>query len=252
MEWETMTTALAAETPWWEPGTKQGYHALRRGYLLGEELRRGTGKTMGTYWREEIAGPLKLDFHSGLDARHDSRCAEVIAAPPSPPGQPNPLAEADPESITGKALNNPPGALKLSTINSRAWRGAEVPAANGHTNARSLAKFYSALARGGELDGVRVLTEAQIEQARTEQSNGPDAVLYGLPTRYGLGFRLPQPAAPYGPNPHTFGHTGAGGSLRFSDPIAEVRFAYTVQHMGTALLIHPRVAAVLDASFGSM
>jgi CubicO group peptidase (beta-lactamase class C family) len=252
MEWETMTTALAAETPWWEPGTKHGYHALTLGYLLGEPLRRVTGKTLGTYCREEIAGPLKLDFHIGLDPRHDPRCAEVIAAPPSPPGQPNPMGEADPESITGKALNNPPGALKLSTINSRAWRGAEVPAANGHTNARSLAKFYSALARGGELDGVRVLTEAQIEQARTEQSNGPDAVLYGLPTRYGLGFRLTQPAAPYGPNPYTFGHTGAGGSLGFADPVAKVGFAYTMNQMGSALLIDPRVAALLDAIYGSM
>src|ERR1700730_7890812 len=251
-DWRTMTEALAAETPWWEPGTRHGYHALTLGYLLGEPLRRVTGKTIGTYCREEIAGPLKLDFHIGLDPRHDSRCAEVIAAPPSPPGQPNPLAESDPESITGKALNNPPGALKLSTINSRSWRGAEVPAANGHTNARSLAKFYSALARGGELDGVRVLTEAQIEQARTEQSNGPDAVLYGLPTRYGLGFRLTQPAAPYGPNPHTFGHTGAGGSLGFADPVAKVGFAYTMNQMGSALLIDPRVVVLLDAIYASM
>lgn len=162
------------------------------------------------------------------------------------------MAEADPESITGKALNNPPGALRLSTINSRSWRGAEVPAANGHTNARSLAKFYSALARGGELDGVRVLTQAQIEQARTEQSNGPDAVLYGLPTRYGLGFRLTQPAAPYGPNPHTFGHTGAGGSLGFADPVAKVGFAYTMNQMGSTPLIDPRVVALLDAIYGSM
>src|SRR5216683_2029809 len=108
------------------------------------------------------------------------------------------------------------------------------------------------LQRGGELDGVRVLTQVQIEQARTEQSNGPDAVLYGLPTRYGLGFRLTQPAASYGPNPYTFGHTGAGGSLGFADPVAKVGFAYTMNQMGSALLIDPRVAALLDAIYGSM
>jgi CubicO group peptidase (beta-lactamase class C family) len=178
----------------------------------------------------------------------------VIASPPPPPGQSNPLADAgaDPQSITAKAINNPPGALKMSMINSRAWRGAEIPAANGHTNARALARFYGALACGGELDGVRVLSRGQIERCYTEQSNGPDAVMSGLPTRFGLGYRLTQPAAPYGPNPHTFGHTGAGGSLGFADLDANIGFAYTMNQMGYHVLIDPRVVALLEALYTSI
>jgi CubicO group peptidase (beta-lactamase class C family) len=253
LRWDLMTAALAEQEPWWEPGTRHGYHALTFGYLIGEVLRRVTGKSIGAYCRDEITGPLGIDFHIGLDARDDLRCAEVIAAPPPPPGQANPLGDtaADPESITAKALNNPPGALRMSMINSRAWRGAEVPAANGHTNARALSCFYGALARGGELDGVRVLSQAQIERCYTEQSNGIDAVL-SVPMRFGLGYRLTQPAAKYGPNPHTFGHTGAGGSLGFADPDAKVGFAYTMNQMGSQILIDPRVAALLDAIYASI
>lgn len=254
LNWDLMTSALAEEAPWWEPGTRHGYHALTFGYLVGEVVRRVTGKSLGVYCREEITGPLGVDFHIGLGARDDSRCAEVIAAPPPPPGESNPLSAAvtsDPVSIAAKALNNPPGALRLSMINSPAWRRAEVPAANGHTNARALSRFYGALARGGEIDGVRVLSPSQIEQCYTEQSNGIDAVL-SVPMRFGLGYRLTQPAAKYGPNPHTFGHTGAGGSLGFADPDAKIGFAYTMNQMGSQILLDSRVAALLDALYLSI
>jgi CubicO group peptidase (beta-lactamase class C family) len=253
LRWDLMTAALAEQEPWWVPGTRHGYHALTFGHLIGEVLRRVAGKSIGAYCRDEITGPLGIDFNIGLDARDDARCAEVIAAPPPPPGQPNPLGEnaADPESITAKALNNPPGALRMSMINSRAWRGAEVPAANGHTNARALSRFYGVLARGGELDGVRVLSPAHIERCHTEQSNGIDAVL-SVPMRFGLGYRLTQPAAKYGPNPHAFGHTGAGGSLGFADPDAKVGFAYTMNQMGSQMLIDSRVSALLDAIYASI
>ncbi|HXD89513.1 MAG TPA: serine hydrolase domain-containing protein [Candidatus Binataceae bacterium] len=253
MNWEMMTTAIAAQEPWWEPGTRHGYHALTLGFLIGDVARRVTGKTLGAYCRDEIAEPLGLDFHIGLDARDDARCSEVIGSPAGPAGQANlPPGAEDPESMTMKAVNNPPGALKLSTINSRAWRAAEVPAANGHTNARALAKFYGALACGGEVEGVRVLSPGQIEQGYTEQSNGPDAVMFGLPSRFGLGYRLTQPAAKYGPNPHAFGHTGAGGSLAFADPDAQLGFAYTMNQMGPHILIDPRAVALIDAIYESL
>lgn len=151
--------------------------------------------------------------------------------------------------MAAKAMNNPAGAMRLSTVNSRPWRGAEVPAANGHTNARALARFYGALARGGELGGVRVLSPAQIERCMNMESDGIDAVV-GVPMRFGLGYRLTQPAARYGPNPHTFGHTGAGGSLGFADPDAKIGFAYTMNQMGSHILIDPRVVALLDALYG--
>jgi len=253
LHWDLMTSALAAEEPWWEPGTKHGYHALTLGYLLGEIVRRVTGKTIGAYCHDEIAGPLALDFHIGLDSNHDGRCAELIAAPPPPPGQPNPLGANDnPESITMKAINNPPGALRVSMINSRPWRAAEIPAANGHTNARAMARFYGALARGGELDGVRIMSSAQIQRCYQEQSYGADAVMYGLPSRFGLGYRLSHPAARYGPNPHTFGHTGAGGSLGFADPDAKIGFGYTMNQMGSHMFVDPRVAALLEALYASL
>ncbi|HJU11476.1 MAG TPA: serine hydrolase domain-containing protein [Candidatus Binataceae bacterium] len=253
LKWDVMTTALAKEQPWWEPGTKHGYHALTLGYLLGEIVRRVTGKTIGTYCHEEIVQPLGLDFHIGLAPEHDQRCAEIIAAPPPPPGQPNPLAaNDDPESITMRAINNPPGALRVSTVNSRAWRAAEIPAANGHTNARSMARFYGVLACGGELDGVRVMSAAQVKRCYEEQSYGPDAVMYGLPSRFGLGYRLSHPKARYGPNPHVFGHTGAGGSLGFADPDARIGFGYTMNQMGSHVFLDPRVAALLDALYASL
>jgi len=253
LHWDLMATSLAEQEPWWEPGTKHGYHALTLGYLLGELLKRLTGKTIGAYCREELSGPLALDFHIGLIASEHSRCAEVIASPVStaPPAN-MPAGADDPASVTMKAVNNPPGALKLSMINSRPWRAAEIPAANGHTNARALARFYGVLARGGEQDGVRVLSPAQIEQCYQEQSNGSDAVMFGLPSRFGLGYRLTQPAAKYGPNPHTFGHTGAGGSLAFADPDAKLGFAYTMNQMGPHILIDPRAVALLDALYGSL
>jgi CubicO group peptidase (beta-lactamase class C family) len=253
LRWDVMTAALAEQEPWWEPGTKHGYHALTFGYLVGEVLRRVDGRSAGAYCREEIAGPLGVDFHIGLDPRDDARCAEVIAAPKPPPGAPNPLPAGaqDPNSMVAKAMNNPAGAMRLSNVNSRAWRGAEVPAANGHTNARALARFYGALARGGELDGVAVLSPEQIERARTQQSDGIDAVA-GVPMRFGLGFRLTQPAARYGPNPRTFGHTGAGGSLGFADPDTKVGFAYTMNQMGSHILLDPRVMALLDALYASI
>jgi CubicO group peptidase (beta-lactamase class C family) len=253
LRWDVMAAALAEQEPWWEPGTRHGYHALTFGYLVGEVVRRVDGRSLGTYCREEIARPLQIDFHIGLDARDDARCAEMIAPMPPVPGAPHaiPTAAPDPNSMAAKAMNNPAGAMRFSTLNSRAWRGAEVPAANGHTNARALARFYGALARGGELDGVRVLSPAQIERCLNMESDGIDAVV-GVPMRFGLGYRLTQPAARYGPNPRTFGHTGAGGSLGFADPDAKVGFAYTMNQMGSHILIDPRVVALLDALYACM
>ena len=139
--WNKMTTALAEQEPWWEPGTKHGYHALTFGYLVGEVIRRITGKTPGTYLREEIAGPLGLDLHIGLDAKDDARTGDMIAMPPPGPGEPNLFAEMmkNPESVTFKAFMNPPSGMRPGMVNTREWRAAEIPAANGHTTARSLA-----------------------------------------------------------------------------------------------------------------
>ncbi len=234
-DWKFMTEALAAETPWWEPGTSHGYHALTYGYLVGEVVRRVDGRTLGTYFREELAEPLGLDFWIGFGPELDARVADMIPAPPSPPGVPNPFAAAaqNPESLVGRTFSNP--VMETGAVNSRAWRAAEIPAANGTGTARGLARIYGALAREGELDGVHVLSPAQIERANTEQSFGRDEVLSPLHTRFGLGFFMTQPMIPFGPNKRSFGHPGAGGSIAFADPDARLGIAYVMNQMQVGL-----------------
>jgi CubicO group peptidase (beta-lactamase class C family) len=252
-DWHKMTSALAEQEPWWEPGTRHGYHAITFGYLVGEVIRRITGKTPGQYFRDELAGPLDLDFHIGLDAKDDARVANLIPSPPPAPGEPNIFAEImkDPESVTAKAFMNPPVLSKPGLVNSREWRGAEIPAANGHGTARSLARLYGALARGGELDGVKVMSPNQIARCSLEQASGPDTCLF-ISTRFSLGFMMSQPGASLGPNPKSFGHPGAGGSLGFADPQSKIGFGYTMNKMQASLLIDPRATALIDAVYGSM
>jgi CubicO group peptidase (beta-lactamase class C family) len=251
-DWRTMTDALAAEEPWWEPGTKHGYHALTFGYLVGEVIRRITGKSVGSYLRNEIAAPLKIDAHIGLDARDDGRVAGMIGALPPAPGEFNLFAEAakHPESVTAKTFMNPL-VLSMATVNSRGWRGAEIPAANGHTNGRALARLYGAMARGGEVDGVRVVEDREISACHTEESRGPDAVLL-IPTRFSAGFMLSQPGEEMGPSVRAFGHPGAGGSLGFADPDAKIGFGYAMNRMGGGILLDPRAKALIAAVYASL
>jgi CubicO group peptidase (beta-lactamase class C family) len=254
-DWEVMTSALAAEEPWWEPGTKHGYHALTFGYLVGEVVRRISGESVGTYFRKEIAGPLGLDCHIGLAEENDTRTAEMLPMPP-PEGGDNPIAKAlsDPESMTFKAFASPPDLMLPGTVNSRSWRAAEIPAANGHTDARSLARLYGALAEGGELDGYRVLSLEQIDRARVEQSYGEDAVLFGLPSRFGLGFMLDLPEHKIVPRGDIFGHPGAGGSIGFADPEAGVGFGYVMNKMIVPpdYFVDPRWRGLVDATYAAL
>ncbi|MBV8774828.1 MAG: beta-lactamase family protein [Deltaproteobacteria bacterium] len=253
--WNKVTSELARQEPWWQPGTKHGYHAITFGWLVGEVVRRISGKSVGTYFRDEIAGPLGADAYIGFGPELDPRVAEILAAPPPKPGQPDPLMDLlkEPESVGAKAINNPPNAIATETVNSRAWRGAEIPGANGHSTARALARIYGALACGGELDGVKIISSASIPRCYTEQSNGMDEVLK-LPTRFSLGYMLSQPGAQLGPNQRSFGHPGAGGSLGFADLDARVGFGYVMNQMGepSGSLLDPRCAALIDAVYASL
>ncbi|HPG28339.1 MAG TPA: serine hydrolase domain-containing protein, partial [Myxococcota bacterium] len=152
--------------------------------------------------------------------------------------------------MVGRAFNNP--WMRANDMNTRAWRAAEIPAANGHGTARALARIYGALARGGEVDGVRVLERESIERARTEQSAGPDATLGGLPMRYGLGFMLRSPVMPLSPSPAAFGHPGAGGSIGMADPEAKVGFGFTMNRMGVGLTGGQTGFAVLRAFYEAL
>ena len=251
--WEKVTTELARQEPWWNPGTRHGYHAITFGWLVGEVVRRISGKSLGTYFRDEIATPLGADAHIGIGPEFDARVADIIYAPPPKEGEVNVLAELtnDPTSVGAMAIMNPPTMFMQETTNSRAWRAAEIPGANGHANARALARIYGALARGGEVDGVRIFGPREIERCYTEQSKGPDAVL-PLTTRFSLGFMLSQPIAMMGPNARTFGHPGAGGSLGFADPDAKVGFGYTMNQMSNEALLDPRPAALIAAVYASL
>ena len=252
-DWARMTTELAAQEPWWEPGTKHGYHAITYGWLVGEVVRRITGKSLGTYFREEVAGPLGLDFHIGLDAKHDARTADYIAPLPLPPGESDPLQEvisSDPQGFAAKAITNPGFAFGV-TDNSRDWRAAEIPAANGHGNGRSIARAYAALSLGGELDGVRILNSDAIDRAIVEQSNGQDAVL-GVQTRFGLGFILGCEIFRTGSAAHAFGHSGAGGSVGIADPDAGIGFGYAMNQNKSEAGDESRYFNLLDAVYASL
>ena len=221
-DWETMTTALAEAEPWWEPGTRHGYHVWTYGWIIGEIVRRVSGRRPGAFLREEIADPLGVDFFVGTPASEQGRIADIV-----PPSR-NPLPEPDVTSMLAMAHNNPPWTFE--DANTQAWREAEIPAGNGHTGARDLARVYGALALGGELDGVRLLSEGALERARTLESEGKDATI-GVENRYALGFQLPSPALG-DPRPETaFGHSGVGGSQAFADPGVGLGFAYVMNRI---------------------
>ncbi len=245
-DWELMTGALADEPPWWEPGRQHGYHVNTFGFLAGEIVRRVTGQSIGTFFRREIAAPLGADFHFGIGAEHDQRIADYYFA-----DEPPQIVAADDDDERRFLLRcvyvNPPGLSGLGTVNTRAWRAAEMPSTNGHATARAVARIYSALACGGASDGVQLLHSATIDQAITEAAVGPDAVLH-RPSRFGLGFQLTQPTSPLGPNPRSFGHFGAGGALGFADPDARLAFAYTMNQAGPRFQ-NPRTRALIAATY---
>jgi CubicO group peptidase (beta-lactamase class C family) len=252
-DWTTMTAAIAETAPWWTPGERHGYHAVTFGHLVGEVIRRVDGRTVGAFLRDEVTGPLRADFFIGVPAEVDGRAAEVL--PPPAPGEPTiwDTLLADPDSVSGRTFLNPPRAAGL--VNTRAWRAAEIPAANGHTSARGVARVYAALARGGELDGVRLVTPSTIERAIAEQSRGRDAVLT-LPTRFATGFMLGMPGGIFncGPGRRTFGHPGHGGSIGFADPDARLGFGYVTNQYVTGTAKHPdrRVLHLVDAVYAAL
>jgi len=259
-DWETMTGALACQAPWWEPGTRHGYHALTFGFLVGEVVRRASGKTVGAWLREHVTGPLDADFHIGLPEADEPRVSPLHGsmAPRRSEGTPEipgPLGQflrdmTDPTTMAGAAFNNPPRGAEA--VNTRAWRAAEIPAANGHGTARALARIYGALARGGELDGVALLRPESVARAREEQAFGPDAVLGGLPMRFGLGFMLRHDLVPLSPSPDAFGHPGAGGSVGMADPSARVGFGYVMNNMKLGLVGGPSAFAMLGAFYDAL
>jgi CubicO group peptidase (beta-lactamase class C family) len=255
-KWEFLTEKLAATEPWWEPGTQHGYHAVTFGYLVGEVIRRITGTSVGTYFRKELAEPLGLDFHIGLAEEHDVRTAEMIPAPAVMPDPSTPMGQAmlNPNSMQFRAFMMSPEALQPGYVNTREWRAAEIPAANGHGDARSLARLYGALATDGTLDGQRVLSKEAIAAATAEQAYGMDSIIF-FPMRYGLGFMLEHPEGEMrlSPGGSIFGHAGMGGSFGYADPEAGIGMGYTMNRMRTSYTeMDPRWTGMIGAIYGSL
>jgi CubicO group peptidase (beta-lactamase class C family) len=230
-DWDHAVSLLAAQKPWWEPGKHCGYHAVSFGHLVGELVRRITGKTLGTFFREEVAGPLNADFHIGFGPEYDKRVAELIPPPVLQPGEPG-YIEMPPDSFIFKAFNNPP--INYDMTKERAWREAEMPAVNGHGNARSVARVGAAIACGGELDGVRLMGLLTIEKALKEQIYGIDLVM-NMPIRYGLGLGLNTKEMPITPNPRTLFWSGMGGSKMVMDLDARLSWGYVMNKMSADL-----------------
>jgi len=222
-DWDKVTGLLAAQAPLWPPGTQSGYHAITQGYLVGEVVRRITGRSLGTFFREEIAEPLGADFHIGLPASEDHRVAELI---PPPPGQG--AGDGPGQTEIQKITFNNPG-IDVSETRTRAWRGAEIPAAGGTGNARSIAEIHTILANGGVAKGKRFMSEAGCRKALELQIEGPDLMLAG-PARFGMGFGLAGGMIPL-PNPNCLFWGGYGGSLIIIDMDARTTFGYAMNKM---------------------
>jgi CubicO group peptidase (beta-lactamase class C family) len=240
-DWEKSTSLLAAQAPWWEPGTASGYHAINYGHLVGEVVRRITGLKLGAFYAKEIAGPLDADFHIGLAPSEFSRVSNVVPPPPLPID----LASLDMNSPMVKTFTRP--APDASAAWTPEWRNADIGAANGHGNARSVARVQSVVSNSGEANGVRLLSDATIDLIFQEQSNGVDLVL-GVPIRFGIGYGLPSELLAVDPGTRACFWGGWGGSLVVNDLEHRMTVAYVMNRMESGLVGDQRGTELLLAA----
>jgi CubicO group peptidase (beta-lactamase class C family) len=245
-DWDKVTALLAAQEPWWEPGTASGYHAVTQGYLEGEVVRRITGQTIGEFAAKEVTGPIGADFHIGTGPEHDSRVAHVI-----PPSTPLTVEGAAEGSIALRTLLNPDPPLDAAVSSTIPWRRAEIPAAGGHANARAVALLHTPMACGGEANGVRVLSPRGIEPVFDEQTYGPDLVI-PMVVRHGIGFGLSCPEVPISPSQRACFWGGWGGSVAVIDLDTRMSFAYVMSKMGEGTVGDMRAAGMLMAAYGAL
>jgi CubicO group peptidase (beta-lactamase class C family) len=231
---------LARQAPAWEPGTATSYHAMTYGWLIGEVVRRATGKSIGRFVAETIAKPLDADLFIGLPESAESRVAEMI-----PPKQLIDMASLPLPDAARMAISNPVQDPEIP--NTRAWRAAEVPAANGQASAMGLARLYAALVNGGTLDGAKLLSTETIARMTTPvTSNGRTDMFLQFVDCWGMGMAINTPGI-YGPNPRAYGHSGWGGSFGCADPQAGVSIGYVCNQMGPNLVGDPRTEGLCKA-----
>ena len=245
-DWTAATTRMAAQAPWWPPGTASGYHALNYGHLVGELVRRITGKTLKQFVAEEIAGPLGADFQIGAAEADWARISDVVPPPPLPFD----FSVLDPDSPTVKTLTGP--LVPAETANTPGWRRADIGAANGHGNARSVARIMSVVSRGGEVDGVRLLGQDTIDLIFREQQNGIDLVL-GVPLRFGIGYGLPQlDILPWLPDERICFWGGWGGSMIVMDVGRRMTISYMMNKMAPGIIGSDRSAEYGQAIYTAL
>jgi len=235
-DWSAMCEALAAQEPWWEPGTAHGYHVNTYGFLLGELARRTSGKRPSELLREAIGPTREVWFGAPRDGRP---IADFLFTPET-----TGMSQAERPPMKPMQMNayfNPPGISGIGTVNTPQWRAAEIPSTNGHATARGVAEVYAGLMAGEILDA------AMLANATSEHVNGPDLVLERN-QRFGLGFQLPLPERPLGRSPNAYGHYGGGGALGFADPDARLAFAYVLNRGGPRWQ-SPRTQALVDAVY---
>jgi CubicO group peptidase (beta-lactamase class C family) len=239
-DWDTSTARLAAQAPWWEPGTASGYHGLTFGHLIGEVVRRITGQRLGEFFASQIAGPLGADFYIGLPLAEFHRVANVVP----PPSHPDDLTQLDPNSVEFKTKAGPAITAELSWT--ERWRRADIGAANGHGNARSVARLQSAVACGGEVDGVRLLSPKTINRVFEVQSHTVDLVMR-IPIKFGIGYGLLPMAhvLAFLPEGRLCSWGGWGGSLVIADADRRMTIAYVMNKMAMGAP-GPIVAALVE------
>jgi CubicO group peptidase (beta-lactamase class C family) len=254
LAWEPIVEALERQTPVWEPGTAQGYHAVTYGFLVGEVVRRVTGRSIGTYFREEVAAPLGLDFFIGLPEELEPRTARLVGGIPK-------LEELDdatraifeqfagPETMLGKALSVNGAFTSTTEFDTRAGHAAELPATGGIGDARSVARMIAACI--GEVDGIRLLTPEQLKEATTQRTIGPNIVILNLDLQFGLGFIVPSTLLQLG-GPRSFGHFGLGGSAAWADPDAELAFGYVMNRLELGMAGDLRSYGLINACYAGI
>jgi CubicO group peptidase (beta-lactamase class C family) len=253
--WDPMIRALEAQTPSWEPGTQHGYHAVTYGHLVGEVVRRVSGASIGTSFRDEIGDPLGLDFWIGLPEEHEARVAPLIGGIGGDTSQIDDATRElinqfiGPHTPLGKALSAGGAFSDFDVFNTRAAHAAEIPAAGGIGDARSIARMYAACV--GDVDGIRLLTPDQVRAASTQRTSGPNTIILNLDLQFGLGFIVPSTLVQLG-GPRSFGHFGMGGSAGWADPDAELAFGYVMNKMEMGMAGDQRSYGLINACYAAL